>query len=67
LKWLDLGSGSGVRQEPDGLGRFKNGWATGARTAYFGGRILDRAAYARLAERAGETEYFPAYRAGEFS
>jgi hypothetical protein len=46
----------------DGLSRFKAGWATGRRTAWFGGRIGDRAAYDALA--AGrQAAYFPAYRA----
>ena len=47
-----------------GLGQFKRGWATATRTAYFCGRILDRAAYAELAHAEGRSPgaFFPAYR-----
>jgi Acetyltransferase (GNAT) domain len=45
--------------ERDGLTRFKRGWATGERIAHLCGRVLDRAAYARLA---GPSDWFPAYR-----
>jgi hypothetical protein len=52
----------------DGLSRFKRGWATGTRTAYLCGRVLDRREYERMvrAAGAGTTAYFPAYRTGEF-
>ena len=43
----------------DGLTRFKRGWATGERIAHLCGRVLDRAAYSRLA---GPSDWFPAYR-----
>jgi hypothetical protein len=69
LKWLDLGAGAGLDDSgTDGLSRFKRGWSTGTRRAYFCGRIFDREKYALLAESRGicETNYFPAYRSGEF-
>lgn len=68
-RWLDLGAGAGVRSSDDGLTRFKQGWATGTRTAYLCGRVLDRARYAALLARCGVREgaYFPAYREGEFA
>jgi GNAT acetyltransferase-like protein len=69
LRWLNLGSSSGARFSADGLSRFKQGWASGTRTAHLCGRILDPNSYRRLAPRdpdAGEG-YFPAYRAGEFA
>jgi hypothetical protein len=68
--WLNLGGGAGASHPApdDGLTRFKRGWATGARTAFFCGRILDRAGYAEAmrANGASSSSYFPAYRAGEF-
>jgi hypothetical protein len=69
IEWLNLGAGAGVRRkEDDGLARFKRGWSTGTRTAYFCGRILDRVRYDEMTNAKGisETKYFPAYRAGEF-
>lgn len=69
LKWLDLGAGAGVdRSGEDGLTRFKRGWSTGTRTAYFCGKIFDRARYAEIVEakQLAPTDYFPAYRKGEF-
>lgn len=67
VRLLDLGAGPGLRAAADGLTRFKRGWATGTRTAYFCGRIFDEMAYRRLAGGASaKTTYFPAYREGEF-
>jgi hypothetical protein len=69
-RWLDLGAGAGVTADPtDGLSRFKRGWATGTRTAYFCGRVFDPDRYAALVRRSGcpPTDYFPAYRAGELA
>jgi hypothetical protein len=45
--------------DSDGLLRFKRGWATGERVAHLCGRVLDRAAYDRLAR---SSDWFPAYR-----
>jgi hypothetical protein len=70
LQWLDLGAGAGVSADgSDGLTRFKRGWATGTRPAYFCGRIFDRDKYAWIVEAKGvaDTAYFPAYRKGEFA
>ncbi len=70
LEWLDLGAGAGTKADmKSGLNRFKRGWATGTRTAYFCGRILDPERYAAETKRSGQTSscgYFPAYRKGEF-
>lgn len=68
LAWLDLGAGAGIGEGSDGLNRFKKGWSTGARTAYFCGRIFNPEKYAELSREsdAADTDYFPAYRAGEF-
>jgi hypothetical protein len=69
LEWLCLGAGAGVGgASADGLSRFKRGWATGTRTAYFCGRIFQPERYAQLtaARSRRGTRYFPAYRQGEF-
>jgi hypothetical protein len=69
LQWLSLGASAGVGgAATDGLSRFKKGWSTGTRQAYFCGRIFDRARYQELvqAKGVGATPYFPAYRYGEF-
>ena len=69
LRHLNLGAGAGIREGSDGLTRFKSGWATGTRTAYFCGRIFDQAKYAELVRARGvrASGYFPLYRAGEFT
>lgn len=71
LEWLNLGAGAGLSREAetDGLTRFKRGWANGTRTAYFCGRILDQKKYEEVMKnrRAVGSDYFPAYRKGEFS
>lgn len=69
LRWLNLGSGAGAeRGGPSGLSRFKQGWATGVRTAYFCGHIFDREKYDEIVrvKKILPTSYFPAYRQGEF-
>ena len=69
VAWVSFGAGAGLGEDPaDGLARFKRGWATGTRTAYFGGRVLDRVRYEKIAAASGHagSGYFPAYRAGEF-
>lgn len=68
-RWLHLGAGAGASPSgASGLVRFKAGWATGRRTAYFCGRIFDQKKYDELVKAKGSfpaTLYFPAYRAGE--
>jgi hypothetical protein len=62
-----LGAGAGAWGDPeDGLSRFKSGWATGTRTAYICGRILNAAVYRDLSGPSGQA-YFPAYRVGTAS
>ncbi|MDQ3849118.1 MAG: GNAT family N-acetyltransferase [Actinomycetota bacterium] len=67
VRRVDLGGGAGAGSAGDGLVRFKSGWANGQRIAHLCGRILNRPAYERLAERAGgsATSWFPAYRAND--
>jgi len=70
LQRINLGAGAGTKSDgADGLSRFKRGWATGTQTAYFCGRILDRGKYAEISKATGvgKTDYFPAYRTGEFA
>jgi len=67
IRWLS--QGAGVRSDgTDGLSRFKRGWSTGTRAAYFCGRIFDNEKYWEIvkAKRIPDTDYFPAYRKGEF-
>ena len=68
LHWLNLGGAAGRRVgQGTGLVDFKKGWATGVRQAYFCGTVLNRDVYPKLAaDRGFRTDYFPAYRAGEF-
>jgi hypothetical protein len=70
VRWLNLGAGAGTSDaSANGLSRFKRGWATGTRTSYFCGRILDQEKYAKLTSGCPESShvYFPAYRTGEFA
>jgi hypothetical protein len=70
LEWLNLGAGAGLSEDEEGgLTRFKRGWATGTRTAFFCGRIFDKAGYAEAMSmgQVAPSEYFPAYRKGEYS
>lgn len=65
FRWLELGGAAGTAPgATDGLARFKAGWATGQRMAWFGGRVVDAEAYRQLTPSQGET-FFPAYRATE--
>ena len=69
LRWLNLGAGAGLRNDNnDGLSRFKQGWSTQTRTAYFCGRILNNKIYRDTARKFSNeyTDYFPVYRKGEF-
>ncbi|MGZ5434778.1 MAG: GNAT family N-acetyltransferase [Pyrinomonadaceae bacterium] len=69
IRWLDLGAGPGLKSSAsDGLSRFKRGWSTGTRPAYLCGRIFNHSRYAQIVQATGvaPTDYFPAYRKGEF-
>jgi len=68
LKWLNLGAGAGTTNSNSGLSRFKQGWSNGIRTTYLCGRIFSHVTYQQLVERTNtqSTDYFPAYRFGEF-
>lgn len=69
VRWIHLGAGAGIEGNgTDSLSVFKRGWSTGTRTAYFCGRVFDHERYSELVEAKGiaSTDYFPAYRSGEF-
>ncbi|VGO21293.1 GNAT family N-acetyltransferase [Pontiella sulfatireligans] len=66
---LDLGGGAGLSgANSDGLSRYKKGWSSETHPVYFCGRITNSARYDALAPLQGQenTNYFPAYRFGEF-
>lgn len=70
LSYLNLGGGAGVGPvEDDGLARFKRGWSSETRTAFFCGRIMNPTQYTELSGKLkpSATPYFPAYRGGEFT
>ena len=70
-RWLNFGAGAGLdNSDQDGLTRFKRGWTTNTRTAYFCARIFDIQKYESLCtarDVSAKTNYFPAYRQGEFA
>ncbi len=69
LRCLELGAGAGIESAgSDGLTRFKQGWSTGKMTAFFCGRIFDHRRYSEIVKKRDtcDTDYFPAYRKGEF-
>jgi hypothetical protein len=69
VHWLNIGGGVGTNSDgTDGLSMYKRGWSTETRTAYFCGRIFNRERYAEIVNTRGfdVTDYFPAYRKGEF-
>jgi hypothetical protein len=65
ISWAALGAGAGTFASSEGLSRFKAGWSTETRPAYFCGKIINRAYYDELVVRRAQppTKYFPAYRA----
>ena len=65
FRWLNLGAGAGIKANAsDGLSRFKEGWSSGTRTAYFCGRVFNRDLYDFLSMQHSETDdgFFPTYR-----
>ncbi|MGZ6293096.1 MAG: hypothetical protein ACXWMK_13000 [Syntrophales bacterium] len=70
VRWVNLGALPGLKEDTNsGLASFKRGWSSETRTAFFCGKILNPRAYQELvrATRSEDTDYFPAYRRGEFS
>lgn len=69
VRWLDLGSTPGqANTNENGLFRFKQRWATGCRPVFLCTRVFDPDKYSELVRATGRetSEYFPAYRQGEF-
>jgi len=68
VRWLNQGAGVG-RDGLDGLSQFKNIWSTKTKPVYLCGKIFNREIYSKIVEtlRKKSTDYFPAYRDGEFS
>ena len=69
IRYVDLGAGAGVdTNSGDGLTKFKRGWSNSTRPVYFCGRILNAEHYEEISrmKELNKTDYFPAYRQGEF-
>lgn len=69
VRWLYFGPGPGVINDgTDGLSQYKRGWCNETLPVYFCGRIFDQAKYEKISQSKGieATNYFPAYRKGEF-
>jgi len=67
-RWVNWGGVSGIINDAsNGLAKFKKGWSTEKRIAYFCGKILNKRKYQSLNVLSGEVEnkYFPPYRIGE--
>jgi len=67
--WLNLGGSAGIASGgKDGLSLYKKGFSTETRITYFCGRIFNQEKYAEIVKAKGTvaTDYFPAYRRGEF-
>jgi hypothetical protein len=69
-RWMELGGASGLGNDAaDGLYLFKKGWSNATRPVYLCGHIFDQQKYDEItaARGIGPTEYFPAYRNGDFN
>jgi hypothetical protein len=67
--WLNLGGAAGIKNGGrDGLSLYKRSWSTETRITYFCGCIFNQEKYTQImkAKAKTETDYFPAYRRGEF-
>jgi len=63
-KWLNLGGGAGLTpKKDDGLSRFKKGWSSETRNAWFCGKVLNKKVYKELCVNLyPNINFFPAYR-----
>ena len=69
-RWFNLAGVPGIDDVgAEGLRRFKQGWSPERRMVYFCGRVFDRETYDILAaaKETSADDYFPDYRAGEFT
>ena len=68
LDWINLGAGAGTKiNGTSGLTRFKRGWSSDTRTAYFCGKIFDHHLYEKIKQlnKCISKNYFPVYRSCE--
>lgn len=69
VRYFDLGAAAGlVAAEDDGLDRFKRGWSSATRMAYFCGKVFAPERYDSICRdgRAIRENYFPSYRSCEY-
>lgn len=69
VRYVNLGGCPGqVNGESGGLNYFKQGWSNRTRRVYLAGKVHQPDVYGQLKKQFGidETDYFPAYRKGEF-
>ncbi len=69
VRYINWGGGVGdIDGVSDGLSWYKAGWSTHSRLSYLLGKITDGARYSEIVtqRQRGATDYFPAYRAGEY-
>lgn len=70
VRAVDLGGGVGIHtDEGDGLCFYKRGWSSHRQPVYFCGRIINREHYDQLVRDTGteQSDFFPAYRDGEYA
>ncbi len=68
-RWLNLGGGAGIHNNgTDGLSEYKRSWHTTTKETLFCGKILNPEKYVEIVQskKMEPTNYFPAYRVGEF-
>lgn len=69
IQYLSHGGSAGTHEKSDdGLAMFKRGWSNEKRQVYFCGKIYDIENYENICinKKVEQTDYFPAYRSGEF-
>lgn len=70
VHWISIGASAGITKNSSGSGLdfFKRGWSNQTKTSYFCGRIFDPEKYSDIiaTKNLPTTDYFPAYRKGEF-
>lgn len=67
VRWINFGGGVGEKDEKmSGLDLFKKKWTNTIEKSYFCGKIFNRNAYQQISENIKLTNWFPAYRDGDF-
>lgn len=70
VRWINFGGGTNEQNiETDGLDLFKRGWSSKVGRSFFCGKINDQTKYQEAVKMSDvhQTNWFPAYRDGEFS